>query len=80
MGVGHLNVSYCYFGAGCEIEKHLKMTLWDAKMTLRILHFRKSSYQKRYFTVFNNNIYIMLCMPRSAKNEEKKILLGLKAQ
>ena len=40
MGVGHLNVSYCYFGAGCEIEKHLKMTLWDAKMTLRIVHFR----------------------------------------
>ena len=44
MGVGHFDVSYCYFAAVCEIEKkrgcNLKMTLWDAKMTLKILHFR----------------------------------------
>ena len=58
---------------------NLKMTLWDAKMTLRILHFCLSSYQKHYFTVFNNYIYIILCMPRIAKIK-RKILLGLKAQ
>ena len=79
MGVGHLNISYCYFGAECEIKKkrgfNLKMTLWDAKMTCRC-----SSYQKHYFTVFNNYIYIILCMPRSAKMKRKKILLGFKAQ
>ena len=83
MGVGHLNVSYCYFGVECKIEKktscNLKMTLWDAKMALRILHFRLSSYQKHYFTVFNNYIYIILCIPRIAKIK-RKILLGLKAQ
>ena len=46
------------------------MSLWDAKKTLRILHFRYYSYQKRYFTVFNNYIYIIFCMPRSAKKRE----------
>ena len=44
MGVGHLNVSYCYFGAECEIEKkrgfNSKMTLWDAKMTFKKIHCR----------------------------------------
>ena len=54
------------------------MSLWDAKMTLRILHFRYYSYQKRHFTVFNNYIYIILCMPQSAKKSEIFFTCNLK--
>ena len=79
MGVGPLNVSYCYFGAQCEIEKktgcNFKMTLWDAKMPLIILHFRYSSYQKHYFTPFNNYIYHSL-YATECKNKEKKSYLA----
>ena len=77
MGVGPLNVSYCYFGTQCEIEKkktgcNFKMTLWDAKMPLIILHF-VILLTRNTILLHLITIYIILCMPRSVKIRRKNL-------